>query len=452
MPLSQTIIDATLRAPHGEAAYRIVERLTDAGFDTWWVGGPVRDMLEGTVPRDIDIATAAHPEDVLRHFPGATIAEGALGSTRVREGRFLFEVTTFRRESAEAVGRKPVEVQFGTREEDAARRDLTINALYVQPVSRDLYDPYGGEADLQERLIRFIGEPGERIRHDPLRSLRAVRMRARIRGQYHPDTFRALHEHAALPATLSGTRLLEEVEKLLLYPHPETGLEDLWELDILEHMLPELHRCKGVAQPKDYHHEGDVWNHLLQCVAAFREEDLLDVRIATLFHDVGKAETFSLEERIRFDKHAEVSAQMTDALLKRWGMNAKRREKISWLIAHHMMMGPLPEMPDDRKAHWYHHPWFEDLLRLFRLDIAGTTPSDYALYDRIVADRHRFLDAHPLPLRPLLTGKRVMELTGLQPSARVGEILELLREQQSSGAITTRREAEAFVQSLETAS
>lgn len=450
MPISPSLFDAVVREPYGEQAYKTVERFLDAGYDAWWVGGAVRDMLQNSVPKDIDIATDALPQDVLRLCPQAKIAEEKLGSTRIRAGLFVYEVTTFRKESPHNEGRKPVSVLFGTREEDAARRDVTINALYVHPVTRTLFDPFGGEEDLKEKLIRFIGEPKERIRHDPLRLLRAVRMRAKIDGQYHPDTFAALHASCAMVTMISGTRQLEELEKLLLYPHAERGLEDLWELDILEHMMPELNRCKGIPQPADYHHEGDVWDHTLQCVSHFQEDDLLDVRLATLFHDIGKVETFALKDRIRFDHHAEISARIATNILSRMSMPLRRQEKIAWLIAHHMMMEPLLTMNEERKTHWYHHPWFEDLLRLFRLDIAGTKPAEFSLYDRIVTDRNTFLDTHPRPLRPLLTGKDIMQLTGLQPSARIGELLEELREEQEKGAITSKREALQYLQSRNT--
>lgn len=445
MTLRSSIVEATIREPHGEAAYKVAEKLLDAGFDTWWVGGVVRDMLQDEETHDIDIATAALPEDILRIFPNAKVAEEQLGSTRVRSGLFVFELTTFRKDSSASQGRKPVTVQFGTRDEDAKRRDLTINALYVHPITHELFDPFGGEADLKERLIRFIGEPLTRLQQDPLRLLRAIRMRARISGQYHPETFAALQASAALVAVLSGARQREEFEKLLLFPHAERGLEDMWEFTIMEHMIPELHHCKGIPQPADFHHEGDVWDHLLQCVAAFQEDDLLDVRIATLFHDIGKIETFALKDRIRFDHHAEISSAMAMKILTRFGMPSRRREKIVWLIAHHMMMDPLLTMSEERKTHWYHHPWFEDLLRLFRLDIAGTTPADYSLYVRIVSDRNHFLDTHPQPLRPLLTGDDIMALLRLKPSARVGMILDQLREEQEKGTINTKRAAQKWV-------
>ena len=448
MPFTKDIVDQTLRTPYAEKAFKIVEILTDAGHEAWWVGGAVRDMLQGHVPDDIDIATSAHPDDVMKIFRKSYDASEKLGSVRIPIGYDAFEVTTFREDDEASDGRHPQSVVFGTREEDGQRRDFTINALYFHPISRELYDPFHGEADLKEKLIRFIGEPAIRIKHDALRILRAVRFRALVDGQYHPETFAALQEHAGLVKILSGSRQLEEFEKMLLGPHPDRALEDLWELRILHEFLPELAINKGIPQPADYHHEGDVWEHILRIARSFHDEHGIDVRIAAIFHDIGKAKTFSLKERIRFDHHATVSADLSKAILDRLQCSSKRRDKIVWIIEHHMMMGSFASMNDERKAHWYYHPCFPELLELMELDIAGTDPADYSLLDSIRNDYHRFLDSHPRPLKSLLSGDEVMEMLGLQPGEKVGEVLQKLHEAQMSGTITTKKEARTFLASL----
>ena len=448
MSLSKEIIAATVGSSYGEAAYKLVEQLSDAGHDTWWVGGGVRDMLRGKIPTDMDIGTAATPEQIGVVFPKAKQDPNAFGSMRVPMGKCIFEVTAFREDDAASDGRHPEAVLFSTRERDARRRDFTINALYFNPISRELYDPFGGEADLKEKLIRFIEDPVVRITHDALRMMRAVRFRALLDGQYHPDTYRALQEQTALLEKLSGTRKLEELQKMLLGPHPDRALEDLWELGMLKHFLPELHACKGIPQPADYHHEGDVWDHTLRCLRSFRDEHGIDVRLAALFHDCGKAETFSLKERIRFDQHASVSAELAEKALGRLQCQTKRREKISWLIEHHMMMGTFVDasVPEDRLVHWYHHPWFQELLQLFWLDIAGTEPADFGLYEQIVQNYHRFLDTHPQPMKPLLSGEEVMAILGIKPGEKVGEILKSLHAAQVKGEVTTKKEAKAFIE------
>jgi len=454
MPLPQPIIDKTLASPHGSAAYRIVEILMDAGHDAWWVGGCVRDMLIGRDPKDIDIGTDAKPEEVKKLFPKSDDNSAFFGSIWVQEKGITFEVTTFREDDQVSNGRHPESVIFSTREKDADRRDITVNAMYWHPISGELFDPHHGENDLKERLVRIIGDPDIRIEHDALRLLRVVRFRALINGQYHPDTFQVLHHRAKDISTLSGTRRLEELEKMLAGPRPERALEDLWETDILEEMVPELHAMKGVAQPNDYHHEGDVWDHTMMILQSFTDEHEADIRLAVLFHDSGKATTFELKERIRFDEHASVSADLTRTALDRLQCPAKRRDKICWLIRHHMMMGALhdpegkQEMAEDKKADWYYHPWFNELLQIFWLDIAGTDPADYGMYEGIVSDYHRFLDTHPLPPKPLLTGDDVMEILGIAPGERVGEVLKKLYEKQLGGEIGGREEAVRFVEGL----
>ncbi|MDD5056062.1 MAG: CCA tRNA nucleotidyltransferase [Candidatus Peribacteraceae bacterium] len=449
MPIARDIIDRVLGSPHGEAAYKICEKLIDAGHECWWVGGAVRNMLVGIIPGEIDMATSALPDQIQKLFPKSDDSAAALGAVIVSQSGHTFELTTFREDDSASDGRHPESVKFSKDlKYDALRRDATINALYWNPISRELIDPCGGEGDLKERLVRLIGEPTQRLKHDVLRILRMVRLRAAIDGQYEPATYQALRAIAPSTTKLSGTRILQELEKLLAGERPQIGLEDLWELGVMKVIIPELYICKGIAQPKDYHHEGDVWNHLLKCCASFSDDHQPDVRLAALFHDCGKAKTFSREERIRFDHHAEVSSDITETVLRRLQMPGNRTSKISWIIRHHMMMGSFKELSDERKAHWYFHPWFQELLQLMYLDIAGTDPSDFTLYDAIVDDYDAFLNAHPRPPKPLLTGDEVMEILGLKPGEQVGKILKSLHEAQVRKEIRTKKEAKEYLTKL----
>lgn len=443
--IARDIIDRTMQTKHGEAAYKVTEKLMDAGHECYWIGGAVRDLLLGNIPKEIDITTSALPEEVEKLFPKSDASAKALGTVIVSEGGQTFEVTTFREDDAASDGRHPESVKFGNREKDAARRDATMNAIYWNPISKETFDPFGGEKDLKERLVKFIGNAEERIHHDALRILRMIRLRALIDGQYHPETYAALRENAGLVSILSGTRVLEELEKLLKTPKPQLGLEDWWELGIMKVLIPELYVCKGVAQPKDYHQEGDVWNHLLKCVSSFTEDHGWDVRLAALFHDIGKAATFSVKERIRFDHHAEASAALIGEIFKRLQMPGDRIKKIQWIIEHHMMMDTFRKLSDERKAHWYFHPWFQELLQLFWLDIAGTDPGDRRLYDAIIEDYDAFLNGHPRPEKPLLKGEEVMEILGIGPGEQVGQALQQLHDAQIAKKVTTKKEAKEFI-------
>ncbi len=449
MPLPKQIIDRTLSSSQGEGGYRICEALLDAGFEAWWVGGCVRDILREIIPQDIDIATNADPASVAKLFPKCDESAAALGAVVVSHSGYTYEITTYREEHELSDGRFPQSVTFTDRQHDAARRDITINAIYWNPISSELWDPYSGEADLHEKLIRMIGDPATRIRHDALRLLRVIRFRALIGGQYHPDTFAALHGNAKLISLLSGGRIAQELEKTLLGPNPQLAFEDFWETDVIEYLISELHACKGVAQPSQAHSEGDVWQHVMDVIASFTEDHSADVRWAAMFHDIGKPKTFTIDaERIHFNDHAAVGAKITKDILGRLQFSAVRRDKICWLIEHHMMMGTFESIDNDRKAHWYYHPWFLELLQLFWLDIAGSTPSDFSLYERIIEDYNAYLDANPRPKRPLLSGDEVMKLLGLKPGEEVGRVLKQLHEAQNRKEVSTKKEAENFLRSL----
>ena len=450
MPISQEIIDRTLSSLQGTQGYAACEQLLDAGFEAWWVGGCVRDMARGVLPEDIDIATNATPEDIIKIFAKYDDRSAALGAVVVSLEGQSPEITTFREEHELSDGRFPESVTFTDRKSDAARRDITINAMYWNPISSELFDPYNGEMDLQESLVRFIGDPKMRIEHDALRLLRIVRFRALINGQYHPDTFTALHHCAKSVSVLSGERRYRELEKILLGPHPDLAFQDLWESDVLETLIPQLHACKGVAQPTSAHKEGDVWEHTLDVLQSFTEDHGADTRWAALLHDIGKVQTFSIDdERIRFNEHAKIGAEISKDVLDALKLPSKRRDKICWIIEHHMMMGTFAELNVSRKHHWYYHPWFIELLQVFWLDIAGTTPSNFDLYDSIIQDYNTFLDENPRPQKPLLSGEDVMETLGIEAGMKVGEALQALSEAQKKKEITTKQEALEFLQQLD---
>ncbi len=446
--ISRDTIDRTLATKHGEAAYTIIEKLLDAGYEAWWVGGAVRDMLLSEIPHDIDITTSALPDAICALFPKNDDSDKDLGAVRVPVSGTTFEITTFREDDTTSDGRHPESVRFGDRTEDALRRDATVNAIYWNPVSREYFDPCDGRGDLEKGLVRFIGDPVLRIRHDALRIFRMVRLRAAIDGQYEKATRDALAELSSLSADLSGMRILQEVEKMLKGKRIDLALEDLWELGVLKAAIPELHECKGVAQPKQYHQEGDVFEHLKRCTTVFTEDHGADVRLAGLLHDIGKTKTFSVKERIRFDHHAEVSATMANAFLLRCQAPASRREKISWMIEHHMMMNAFATLTEVRKAHWYFHPWFQELLQLFWIDAAGTVPGDFKLYDAIIKDYNEFLNAHPRPEKPLLNGDEIMEILGVGPGEEVGRLRKELHDAQVSKRISSKAEARVLLSSL----
>lgn len=434
---------------------KLVQILQDAGYQAYWAGGCVRDFLLKKEPKDYDIATNATPDQIEAVFEKSirkTIPIGkAFGVILALEGDHQFEVATFRSDSGYSDGRRPDAVLFTHAEDDAKRRDFTVNGLFYDPIAKTLFDYVGGQADLKEKMIRFIGNPHERILEDHLRILRAIRFKNLLHFQYHPDTYRAITTHARLADKVSGERLRDELNKILLAEDTTStlnALEDLLETGVLEVVLPELYAMKGVAQPQQYHHEGDVWEHAKRSLDALSKYASRNVRWATLLHDVGKPVTFKLKERIRFDHHAQEGAKIAHKLLRRLAFPRKDMDEITWLIEHHMMLPQLLDMPLGRQRHWFLLPNFRDLLAVFEADIAGTDPARYDIYTELLERHKETLKKFPIPPKPLLTGHEIMEILNLKPGKKIGEISAELREKQLAHELNTKKQAKAWLKGL----
>lgn len=429
----------------------LVKMLQERGFAAYFAGGCVRDMLLGLPAKDIDIATSAHPSDVAHIFAHTFTAGRQLGErfgvlSVVHEGE-IFEIATFRADSAESDGRRPASVAFVGVEEDARRRDFTINALYYDPVADNILDFVGGQRDLEERLVRCIGDPAVRLQEDSLRLLRAVRFVHQIDGQYEPGTYAALRDHADLVQKVSWERIAQELHRMLMTPSRARALEDLQDLGLLTYVLPEVEALKGVAQPRQYHREGSVWNHAMHALASLPADSTLETIWGALLHDVGKAVTFSVEERIRFDGHAEASARIAAEILTRLRFPKKSKDAILWAIEHHMSLAHLLEsgVTDKTRAAWFGHPAFPLLLAVHHADALGTTPPDDGMFlelSRAFADWQAQEQAKP---PEVLTGHDIMEILHLAPSPRVGEIRAAAREAQLAGTFATYAEGKVWL-------
>lgn len=428
-----------------ETALSIIKALHEAGYEAYLAGGCVRDMLLNLQPKDHDIVTSARPNEIAKIFPKTKAIGEAFGVMLVIQSGIPFEVATFRCEGPYTDGRRPESVEFCSAEEDAKRRDFTINALFYDPINNLVIDYIGGQQDLKENLLRFIGDPVERIKEDHLRIIRAVRFKNVYQLQYHPETYRALKKHAKLCKYTSRERLRDELNKIIISPHAADAFEEMSELGILAEILPELENMRGVAQPKQYHHEGDVWEHTKRALKALPDDAGLELRWATLLHDVGKPDTFKLMERIRFDGHCEYSRKHARAILTRLRFPKRFIDRICFLVSHHMMMVPLTEMSVGRRRHWFLRPEFKTLLALFKADAQGTVPTDLSLYQRI-NDLYEsdMLEISSEPPK-LLAGEDIMRELQMPPGSKVGKILSELRELQLEKSINTKEEALAWL-------
>lgn len=428
---------------------KIIKQLKKNGHDAYWAGGCVRDILLGIEPKDFDIVTSATPdqiEDILEHTIPVGKQFGVI--LAVKNGK-SFEIATFRSDSGYSDGRRPDAVTFTTAEEDAQRRDFTINGMFYDPIKDKVLDYVGGQKDLDAKLVRFIGDPRKRIMEDYLRVLRAVRFKNEYDFQYEPKTYNALVKHAKLVVDkVSNERIAAEINKMIMSTPPSAAFNDMEDTGILREILPEIQNLKGCAQPHEYHEEGDVWNHTMMAIDSLPKTASLQVRWATLLHDVGKPDTFKLKERIRFDKHVNKSSEIAKKLLNRFHFPRKTIAEICWLIEHHMMMMPLIEMAEGRKRHWFLHPYFLNLMQVFKADIEGTIPQDFELYDKIYELYRKSVKEMPKEPKPVLKGEDVMKILGIKPGERVGEVLEKLREKQLEGEIKTKKQATDWLKKI----
>lgn len=417
----------------------------------------MRDMLLGIEPKDFDIVTSAKPDEIeglLEH----TIPIGKeFGVILAVVNKHHFEIATFRSDSGYSDGRRPDAVEFTNAEEDAKRRDFTINAMFYDPAEDKILDYVGGQKDMEDKLIRFIGDPEERIKEDHLRILRAVRFKNSYDMQYHPDTYKAIHKHVKLIKKTSKERIADELNKMIMGDNAGRAFEELFEIGALDLLIPELCKLKGLAQPTKYHEEGDVWDHSLKVLDSLTQEEVdpnplpanppsLALKWAALLHDIGKYDTFSIDnERIRYNKHSEVGAEIAKKILNRLKFPKKIIDRAQWLIAHHMMVVPLFEMSDGRRRHWFLEPGFEELLEIYRADAMGIAPLDLSMYEKLKKlYRHEIAELKLMP-KQLIRGEDIMKILNLKPGKKVGKILQEVREKQLAGELKTSKQAKEYL-------
>ena len=254
-------------------------------------------------------------------------------------------------------------------------------------------------------------------------------------------------KHGPLIQDISRERIGNEFNKIIRLKNVTQAFTDLEDVRILKFVLPEVLALKGVAQPLKYHLEGDVWTHTFKALSSVSVKAPLVVRWAVLLHDIGKPETFKVKaDRIHFDGHCSVSAEISKKILKRLNFPKKFIDDVAWLVKHHMMMKPLREMTNRRKKHWYHHPQFNNLLRVCRADIMGSKPRDFRLYRKIREDY--LIMKHEEHIKPILKGKDLIKKFGLKPGPEIGRILKKVEEAHLEEKIHTKEEAYKFVSAL----
>lgn len=420
----------------------LISRLENAGFATYLVGGCLRDGLLGKSPTDWDLATAALPQQMQALFADARVIETGLrhGTLTVILEGVQMEVTTFRKDGAYLDHRRPEQVSFTTCiEEDLARRDFTVNAMAYNPV-RGLVDPFGGQEDLQNKILRAVGNAGLRFEEDALRILRLVRFCGVLGFAAEEHTAAAAVRQAHLLDYIAQERILQELEKLLLGDFAVSALRQF--TPVITRVLPELTPSVGFDQ-NNYHHLYDVWEHTLHAMEHCPADRL--ARWALLLHDCGKPHCYTVDFRGdgHFYGHAAVSAKETEQALTRLRMDTRSKEEITALVYHH---DHDLFATDQSLRRWLHRLGEDSLRRLLlvkRADNKGQAPKfdRTAEYDKAEAALNALLAQEEcFSLRQLaIGGEDVMALGYSGPA--VGKILHRALEAVLSGECKNEKAA-----------
>jgi len=399
------------------AAHLVAKRLTDAGHTTYFAGGCVRDALLGKDPKDYDIATSATPEEVQTLLPRSNAIGAHFGVILIKEDRFHFEIATFRHDGSYSDGRHPESVTFSTPEEDAQRRDFTVNGLFQDPQSGEIIDFVGGIADLETKTLRAIGTAGDRFQEDALRLMRAVRFATVLKFEIEPSTWQAVCDHATLLAQISAERIREEFTRILVAPSRARGFDLLTESQLMRHVVPEVYDLIGCEQPPQWHPEGDVYQHTRIMLDMLEADPTPELVLAVLLHDIGKPPTYTYDEaenRIRFNGHDRVGAKMAEEILRRLKCSNSTIDAVCAMVANHMNFMNVQLMRIAKVKRFMARPTFEQEMELHRVD-CGSSNGLTDNYDFLRAKAKEFESA-PLIPTPLITGKDLIDM-GFQPGS-----------------------------------
>ena len=427
-----------------QTAREVAARLRAVGHIAYFAGGCVRDMVRGLTPKDYDIATDARPEVVQKIFPRTYAVGVHFGVIIVLENDFQFEVATFRSDDAYIDGRHPSAVRFSSPEEDAKRRDFTINGMFYDPVAEEVIDFVGGRSDVAAKLVRAIGDPAQRFAEDRLRMLRAVRFATALDYKIDSQTWDALLASAPSINQISAERIRDELVRIFLSPNRLRGWDLLDSSGLMRAILPELEAMKGVLQPEQFHPEGDVFQHTRLMLQFLPETVSVPLVFAVLLHDVAKPVTATVDKtgRIRFNEHDRIGAEMSEAIMRRLRFSGAEIEATVEMVRQHMVFKDVPKMRVAKLKRFMARPTFDDELELHRVDCESSHRM-LDNYEFLLRKREEFANEPIIP-PPLLRGDDLIAL-GLKPGPKFGEILEAVETRQLEGTLHTREEALEWV-------
>jgi poly(A) polymerase len=415
-------------------AEEVVQRLRHAGFIAYWAGGCVRDLLLNKTPKDYDVATDARPEAVqkLFGFKRTKAVGAAFGVILVHapSGLSDIEVATFRAEGPYLDGRRPEHVVFCTPEQDALRRDFTINGMFYDPFAGQVFDYVGGQADLQARIIKAIGQPLDRFREDKLRILRAIRFAATMNFQLEAGTAQAIREMAAEVRIVSVERITQEWKRMLTHSSRRLALELARETTVLAQVFPE---AMPLLQP-----EAEVnWQQSLQAITNLGQRTTSDSSDST--------PGFELALSTWLCQVPGYTPQIAESLCRRLKFSNDEMERIVWLCSQSGSLSGARNFPLSRLKRLLAHPFAMDLLMQTR---AVQTAKGEELTDVLFCEAYlRNTPPDELDPAPLITGDDLIR-NGLRPGKSFKTLLDALRDAQLEGRIQTAAEAQILAKEL----
>jgi poly(A) polymerase len=409
-------------------AVDVVRHLRDSGHQSLWAGGCVRDLLIGLEPSDYDVATDAPPERVMELFRRTVPVGVSFGVVRVLgpRGAGEVEVATFRSDGAYIDGRRPESVVFSSPEEDAARRDFTINGMFFDPLSEVVIDHVGGRIDLDAGLLRAIGDPAARFTEDKLRLVRAVRFASRFGLRIEPQTRSALEAMASQINVVAAERIAQELRRMLVHPSRSAAMRVLMEVGLASAILPELIPLVGSPSGLERRPGQDLWDHTLDVLDALPHDVSFPVALAALLHESGQGGEPGIVDRVA----------------DRLKLANTERDLACWLVAHHRALIEPQSIPVSRLKRLLAEPSIEALLLLHRADAeAAGSPTDHVTFCE-----HYLREQPDGPIRPdpFLNGNDLKQL-GLLPGPSFKQWLERAYDAQLEGTIVDRDQAMAWV-------
>lgn len=414
-------------------AQGIVKRLRREGYQAYFVGGCVRDMVMRKAPKDFDIATDARPAQIKQLFAHQTYPIGAkFGTLLLIEEKIPFQISTFRSKTAKFTQ---------DLSEDVKARDFTINGLAYDPIKKKTIDLVGARDDIRKKKIRAGEYAFSKFRQDPLRLMRAIRLAVILGFSIETETLRAIKKSARLIKKVSKERIREELILIFTSANPALGLNLLDETGLLKYILPAVVKLKGVRQPQAFHPEGDVYTHTLLMLKALKSTSLV-LAFACLFHDIGKPQTFQIADRIRFSGHDRVGANLTDRILRKLKFSNKDREDIVTCVENHMRMMEAPKMREATLKRLFNRPTFNEELRLHYIDCIASH-RDLTVF-RFLNKKYNEFKKRPEIPKPFLSGYELIKMS-FTPGPIFGKIHRQMVDLQLEGKLKNKAEAKRWV-------